>query len=116
MTKVVIASAARNGRSSFSGSFRKHALPTLILRCRSPGKDRHTRRVDIDPFRGERKLYLGQVLTASPGAKPLHAKHISTRGLAHTRARPWSINKCAVSGLARRLAAGGQHIQLGADC
>jgi acetyl-CoA C-acetyltransferase len=105
MTNVVIASAARTGVGSFSGSFANtpaHDLGAAVLSA-------VVERAGIDKAEVSETI-LGQVLTAAQGQNPARQAHINA-GLP-TESSAWSINQVCGSGL-RTVALGAQHIQLG---
>ena len=105
MTNVVIASAARTGVGSFSGSFANtpaHDLGACVLEA-------IVERAGIDKSEVSETI-LGQVLTAAQGQNPARQAHINA-GLPQESAA-WGINQVCGSGL-RAVALGAQHIQLG---
>ena len=105
MTNVVIASAARTGVGSFSGSFANtpaHDLGACVLEA-------IVERAGIDKSEVSETI-LGQVLTAAQGQNPARQAHINA-GLPQESAA-WGINQVCGSGL-RAVALGVQHILLG---
>jgi acetyl-CoA C-acetyltransferase len=105
MTNVVIASAARTGVGSFSGSFANtpaHDLGAAVLSA-------VVERAGVDKAEVSETI-LGQVLTAAQGQNPARQAHINA-GLP-TESSAWSINQVCGSGL-RTVALAAQHIQLG---
>ncbi len=105
MTNVVIASAARTGVGSFSGSFANvpaHALGAAVLEAlvHRAGVDK----ADVS------ETILGQVLTAAQGQNPARQAHVNAGFPIESSA--WSLNQVCGSGL-RAVALGAQHIQLG---
>jgi len=105
MTNVVIASAARTGVGSFSGSFANiaaHELGAAVLEA-------VVERAGISKEEVSETI-LGQVLTAAQGQNPARQAHINA-GLPIESAA-WGINQVCGSGL-RAVALAAQHIQLG---
>lgn len=105
MTNVVIASAARTGVGSFTGSFANtpaHDLGAAVLEA-------VVARAGIDKSEVSETI-LGQVLTAAQGQNPARQAHINA-GLPQESAA-WSINQVCGSGL-RSVALAAQHILLG---
>ncbi|MDC0739072.1 acetyl-CoA C-acetyltransferase [Cognatishimia sp. SS12] len=105
MTNVVIASAARTGVGSFSGSFANtpaHDLGAAVLEA-------IVERAGIEKSDVSETI-LGQVLTAGQGQNPARQAHINA-GLPQESAA-WSINQVCGSGL-RAVTLGAQHIMLG---
>jgi acetyl-CoA C-acetyltransferase len=105
MTNVVIASAARTGVGSFSGTFANtpaHDLGAAVLEA-------VVERAGIDKA-DVSETVMGQVLTAAQGQNPARQAHINA-GLPQESAA-WGINQVCGSGL-RAVAIGAQHIQLG---
>ena len=105
MTNVVIASAARTGVGSFTGSFVNtpaHDLGAAVLEA-------VVARAGIDKSEVSETI-LGQVLTAAQGQNPARQAHINA-GLPQESAA-WSINQVCGSGL-RSVALAAQHILLG---
>ncbi len=105
MTNVVIASAARTGVGSFTGSFANtpaHDLGAAVLEA-------VVARAGIDKSEVSETI-LGQVLTAAQGQNPARQAHINA-GLPQESAA-WIVNQVCGSGL-RSVALGAQHIQLG---